>query len=115
MDSRIEKDLQRYVDGPARERIVRTKQNYAFWMTIEESIQDGNFDKQEQEVVSANFGKDQLHKLLDLIDGLSKTEVSEIVRTKLIESREELEVILPDSFEEEITEISRSVSQSLMH
>ena len=115
MDSRIEKDLQRYVDGPARERIVRTKQNYAFWMTIEESIQDGNFDKQEQEVVSANFGKDQLHKLLDLIDGLSKAEVSEIVRTKLIESREELEVILPDSFEEEITEISRSVSQSLMH
>ena len=115
MDSRIEKHLQRYVDGPARERIERTKQNYAFWMTIEQSIQDGYFDKQEQEVVSANFGKDQLQKFLCLIDGLSKPEVSEIVRTKLIESRAELEAILPESFEEEITGISRSVSQSLMH
>ena len=83
-------------------------------MTIEKSIQDGKFTKQEQEVVSANFGKDQMQKLLGLIDGMSKPEVSEIVRTKLIESRGELEAILPDSFEEEITTISRSVSQSLM-
>ncbi len=114
LDSQIERDLQRYVDRPARARIEKTKRNCAFWMTIEKSIQDGKFTKQEQEVVSANFGKDQMQKLLGLIDGMSKPEVSEIVRTKLIESRGELEAILPDSFEEEITTISRSVSQSLM-
>jgi len=115
IDSRIEKDLQRYVDGPARERIERTRKNCAFWMTIEQSIQDGHFNKQEQKVVSTKFGKDQLKKFLGLIDGLSKPEVSEIVRTKLIESREELEAILPESFEKEITGIGSSVSQSLMH
>lgn len=114
IDSRVEKDLQRYVDGPAREGIERTRQNFAFWMTIEQSIQDGVFDKREQQVVSERFGKDKLQKFLDMIHGLTKADITDTVRTKLIESQAELEAILPLRFEEEMTNIARSVSQSLV-
>jgi len=113
MDARIEKDLRQYVDGPAREKMEKTKQNYAFWMTVNKSIQDGIFEKREQEVISIKFGNEMVGKFLDLIEGMGKSEVQETVRTKLISTREELEAIIPRSFETEIEKIHRSVDQSL--
>ncbi|MBM23175.1 MAG: hypothetical protein CMD78_02775 [Gammaproteobacteria bacterium] len=113
IDARIEKDLQRYVDGPARDKIEQTKKNYAFWETVEQAIQDGCFDKHEQKVVSANFGLDKLKGLLGLIDGLNTADVIETVRTKKIQAREELEAILPNRFEEEVVLITESVNETL--
>jgi hypothetical protein len=113
IDTRIEKDLQQYVDGPAREKIERTKRNYGFWMTIDKSIQDGILDKHEQKVISTKFGKEMFQKFLDLIEGMGKVEVEETVRVKLIQAKDELEAIIPRRFESEIEELNRSVAQSL--
>ena len=82
-------------------------------MTVNKSIQDGIFEKREQEVISIKFGNEMVGKFLDLIEGMGKSEVQETVRTKLISTREELEAIIPRSFETEIEKIHRSVDQSL--
>ena len=64
--------------------------------------------------MSDNFGVNKLKGLLDLIEGLNTADVIEIVRTKIIQAREELEAIVPNRFEEEIIEITKSVSQTLL-
>tara|TARA_Y100001934_G_C12360701_1_gene780552 strand:- start:956 stop:2038 length:1083 start_codon:yes stop_codon:yes gene_type:complete len=113
LDSQIERDLQRYVDRPARDKIEKAKRNYALWRMVEQAFQDGEFDKKEQEVIASDFGRDALGKLIGLIDGLNKTEVEEVVRAKLSEAIGELHAILPESADREIQTIGHSVLQKL--
>ncbi len=50
LDAMVQKDLAKYVDGPARQRIAEAKENLAFWMAAYEVVQDNVFAKREQEI-----------------------------------------------------------------
>lgn len=110
LDERIERDLHRYVDGPAREQIERVKRNVALWLNVAHSIEDGVFDKQEQTIFSERFGKDMLKKLVTMFDGMGRDEVARRVKSKVLESQQELEAMMPSSYENEFERIRKEVA-----
>ena len=110
LDNRIEKDMHRFVDGRIRHRIAKVKGNVVLWLTAFEMIKDGRFDQDEQTIFSHRFGGEVLKKVLSLFDGMSKNEAVEIVEIKLRHASQELEAIMPNGYEREMTNIRRSIS-----
>src|SRR3990172_4646036 len=99
IDKHIENDLTKYVDGPARKRIEEAKQNLTLWMAAYEAVQNGIFDKQEQANISGMFGEEMLNKLKNFIEGMSAADVQEEIFSRMQSARQELENIIPNSFE----------------
>jgi hypothetical protein len=52
LDERIQHDLDRFVDGPARRQIEDAKNDLAMWMVTYEIVQMGVFDKSAQKIVA---------------------------------------------------------------
>ena len=109
IDERIEKDLERFVDGPVRERIDDAKQDLALWLAVKEVVGDGAFDRSEQVTISEEFGADVLVRLKGFLATIPGSEVAQTVRGKVAEAREQLEQCIPDSFARELEVIERRV------
>lgn len=111
LDERVSADLNKYVDGPARERIEASKTNLAIWMAAREIIRDGKFERREQEQFRSLFGEKTLQKLTAFLSGLRSDEVKDAVYERVKASREELESVIPQSFEAVIREIESRVNR----
>ena len=110
LDGWIEADLEKYVDGPVRQRIQEMKDDLAMWVTAREVIQDGTFTRQEQAIFSKMFGPAMLEKLKDFLREMAASEVEEAVQRRLEAAREDLENTIPDSFEAEVRKIEERIS-----
>ena len=115
LDERIQSDLGKYVDGPARDRIAFAKTDLAFWMSAYEVIQDGTFERREQAKIAEMFGRDVLEKLKSFLGSLSASEIKATVDERVTTAREELEGFIPENFESEVRKIKESVSTALAH
>jgi hypothetical protein len=109
LDKMIENDLYKYVDGPVRKRIEEVKQNLAMWMAASEVVQNGVFEKKEQENFEENFGAATLMKLKNFLMEIPVSEAQEAVFERMRAAREDLEDIIPGSFEEEFKNIEERV------
>lgn len=105
LDERIQNDLNKYVDGPARRRIQEAKEDLAMWMTACEIVQNGIFEKGEQATFAEMFGEDTLEKLKNFLRDIPAPEVQDTVYEKMKSAREELENLIPTSFESEVAKI----------
>lgn len=110
LDTRIQADLFKYVDGPAREHIERARNDLTIWMATYEVIQDGIFEKREQAKVAELFGHDVLEKLKGLLSSISSSEAEQMVNQKIELAREELKHVVPASFETEVRKIDQRIS-----
>jgi hypothetical protein len=63
IDKKIQKDIDKYVDPAAIEIIKELKDSVKLWLSASLIIEDGRFDKNEQEQFERSFGKDKLEKL----------------------------------------------------
>jgi hypothetical protein len=86
VNARVEKDMQAFVDGPAKRRISDAAESMRIWMTTAAAIRSGSFTKQEQGQISKEFGAEYLDKLVSLFSGCDRSEVKKIVREKLKDS-----------------------------
>jgi len=107
LDKRIQSDLDKYVDGPAKNQIEKVKENLAIWMSVYEIVQDKLFSKNEQDKFAQRFGKDTLDRLKNYLKDIPESEVENIIYERLKAAREELEMLIPNSFESEIQTISK--------
>ena len=109
LDRRVESDMDRFVDGPARRMIEDAKGNLGIWMAAYKAIEDGVFKRDEQAAISELFGDEMLDKLKNYLAGLSSFEVQSAVFERLMAARQELEVAIPDSFESEYERIKSQI------
>ena len=76
-------------------------------------MQDGAFDKNEQAVISGLFGTEILDRLKNFLSDLPASEVQDIVYERMKSAREDLERMIPSSFEDVIEEIQRDITVKL--
>jgi len=110
LDKRIESDLEKFVDGPARRLIDEAKENLAMWMAAYEIIQDGSFSAKEQKTMAKMFGPELIERLKGFLGDIPNSDVHDVVHGRMTEAREELESIIPTSFDSEIKRIQDRVS-----
>lgn len=111
LDDKVIADFSKYVDGPARERIEQTKQNLALWMAALEVASDGRFEKHEQVKFRDTFGDQLLEKLINFLSALNKDEVHDAIYERVKASREELEGVIPESFDSVYRSIASNVKK----
>ena len=110
LDNRVMSDLSKYVDGPAEKRIEGSKENLAIWLAASLMVEDGRFERREQEIFRTLFGDEILNKLIRFVSSIDATEVRDAIFERLKASREELEGVIPDSFEASYQEISTRIN-----
>ena len=109
MDSHIQKDLDKYIDGPANACIELEKTHLTLWLVAQEIVRDGKFQKREQECINDFFGQELLDKLKNFLAGLNASEVADEVQNRIETTRTDLESLIPDSFEKEYEKILAQV------
>ncbi len=95
IDHRITLDSEKYVDGPARERIEEAKKNLTMWLAALASVRDGIMDKADQELIQSLVGPEMLEKLLTLYSGQNRNEVINTTQEKLLEALNNYKTIAP--------------------
>lgn len=73
-NSRILKELERYVDKPLMEAINLCTEDYELWRVTAEIVKRGSFSKAMQQRFSARFGAEMTEKLKTMLSGLSTVE-----------------------------------------
>jgi len=98
IDGRVERDLNKFVDGAAQERISNLKEDLLLWMVATEITRIGVFSATAQNQVQSRFGQETSEKLRSFLGSLSKSTAESIVFEKLVSVRDELEAVIPKEF-----------------
>jgi len=107
LDRRVQNDLDKYVDKSVRDRIEESVKNLDMWTAAFEISQSGVFSKTDQDKFTEIFGKEMLLGLVGFMDGIPTTELETALHRKLMEAREELELLIPSRFEEVLASLSK--------
>ena len=110
IDTKIRNDIDKFVDGPAREMILDAKDNLLLWVIANHVIQDGFFEKKQQEVIGELVGHANLESLKAFLADLTNFEAQDVVDQKISAAREELERMIPSTYESEYRDIEGRVS-----
>ena len=98
IDGRVERDLNKFVDGATQERISNLKEDLLLWMIATEITRIGVFSATAQNQVRSRFGQEISEKLRSFLGSLSKSTAESIVFEKLVSVRDELEALIPKEF-----------------
>lgn len=107
LDRQIEDDMDKYVDVSAKKVISEAKSNLSMWMAAFEIVQNEMFSKSEQDKFRMKFGQDTLDSLINFLQDLSPAEVESSVFNRVENARQELEELIPNGFEREVTLLAR--------
>jgi len=110
IDKRITKDLEKYVDGPAREKIAEARQGITIWLAACASIRDGAFDKKEQKIFRDLVGEKFLQKLLQFYSSCNQNEVKNMTRERILDAMSLYQQIAPKEFSESFGEIQSQIA-----
>jgi hypothetical protein len=110
IDQRITRDMEKYVDGPARETIKEAREGVILWLAACASVRDGAFDKKEQEVTQRLVGDEKLEKLLQFYSGCGRNEVKKLTCERLLGAASLYKRIAPNEFLKKFDEIQNDIS-----
>jgi hypothetical protein len=91
IDSRVERDLHKFVDGAVNAKISELKQDLLLWMVTLEIARSGFFSTATQDQMRFRFGEETIQKLRSFLAGLPKDEAEAVIYDKLKSARNELE------------------------
>ncbi len=111
IDKKIQKDIDKYVEPAAVEIIKELKNSVKLWLSASLIIEDGRFDKNEQQQFEKLFGKDKLKKLKVFI---SNPNAKNNVAKKLEDSIEDLSLEMPLKIDNVIESIKKEVEFSFL-
>jgi hypothetical protein len=111
IDKKIQKDIDKYVDPAAIEIINELKDSVKLWLSASLIIEDGHFDKNEQEQFERSFGKDKLEKLKVFI---SSPNAKMNVAKKLEVSIHHLSQEIPSKIDTEMESIEKEIRESFV-
>ena len=104
LDQRIKRDMDKYVDGTAREMISEAKQELNMWITIQKIVETGSFKKDHQDSFKDSFGEELLAKTKQFLSSLNKETAPNLVIQKVNEAKAVLARLAPDLVENEFVE-----------
>ena len=110
LDEKVKQDFRRYVDGPAHEKIEQCKHDLKMWLGALEIAKDGRFGNDEQNTFREMFGAELLERLVSFFTDLSSDEVEEAVYERVRNAREQLESVIPSTFEDVYAELCKTVT-----
>jgi hypothetical protein len=113
LDQRVERDLQRFVDGAIKKQIEETKRDLFLWMMTYEITQTGSFSKNLQLRMRRIFDDDTVDRLLSFVGGLGVGELDEVIYAKVGSTRAQLESLIPQTFEAELGKIRSRIEAEL--
>ncbi|PHR93139.1 MAG: hypothetical protein COA69_04095 [Robiginitomaculum sp.] len=105
----VRKDLDRYIDKPARKKILTIESDLYFWTCSKTATLEGKFTREDRRNLTLEFGEDNVKKLITAIEGMNIDEVSEFLNYKISESCEELAQLVPNSVNQRIENIDQKV------
>jgi hypothetical protein len=114
IDKHIQRDMDKFIDGPAKLLIEEAKENLAIWVAANHAVQDGTFDKNEQSSIAEMFGDDVLEKLKGFISDIPHSEVQDTVFQRMKTAREELESLIPSGLEDTVREIHQKIESKFI-
>jgi hypothetical protein len=113
LNQRVERDLQRFVDGAMRKQIEENKRDLLLWMMTYEIVQVKKFSRPLQSRTRQMFGDDTVDRLLGFLDALKSNEVDEVVYEKVCATRARLKSVMLDAFESEVSKIQERVAEEM--
>ena len=75
IDNKVKNDLEKYLNSKCLDQIEKNKEDFTFWVLSLIFLEDYQFNKQEQAVMSKLFGSEKLEKLKSFISSSSPEEV----------------------------------------
>jgi len=109
LNIQIEKDIDKYVDTMARNKINALKRDVSLWLAAKLIVEDGSFDKSEQEQFAKIFDQETLEKLKKFLSSFDADSAKKAVNENLESSRSNLYKEIPTSFEKEVGRIEKEV------
>ena len=113
LDKHIERDIAKFIDGPARRIIDDAKMDLLLWVAANHVVHDGILNKQEQAVIAGMVGMETLTSLKNFLSDIPASDVQDEVYQRMKSARENLEQLLPSSFEKTVHEIEEKVAKIL--
>ncbi len=109
IDQRITTDSEKYVDGPARERIAEARENLIMWFAALASTRDGILGKADQEIIRKLVGPKTLNKLIRFYSGYNRNDVIRLTSEKLKDALSYYKKIAPSEAEKKLPTIKRKI------
>ena len=111
VDIKIEKDFNKYVDGPTKSIIKKAKTNLVMWLIVKEIIKDKKFDNNEQESFKTLFGINSLNKMKMFLSNTNSSELENAIIKRINNSKVELQKLIPVSFNDEFKKLKSKVNK----
>jgi hypothetical protein len=113
IDERIERDLERFMDRAARERVASARLNLLLWMATVDIVRSGSFRANAQTKMRETFGPDTIDKLTSFLRDLSRSEAESAVNEKVTSARAELKQLAPRQFDSECSALEKEARELL--
>jgi len=109
IDQRITIDSEKYIDGPARERISEARENLILWLAALASVRDGSLNKSNQKIIEGLVGSEMLKKLLNFYSEQNRTEAIDSTQNKLTEALNHYQRVAPHEATKKLPTIKRKI------
>ena len=93
LDKLVQKDLDKFIDGPVKKQIEEAKNELAMWEIIYDIVKDNVFSKEEQIEFSGKFGEDTLERLKNFLKDIPPSEIQKVIYDRLQKTKEELVIL----------------------
>ncbi len=112
VDERVERDLQRFIDGAVKRKIEEARGEVLLWMSAFQTVQ-GDFSEADLAPrLSKLLNENVRTKLLLFINDLSESEREGVIFEKLRTAREQFEHLSPNTFESEMRNIQLEITRA---
>ena len=110
LNTKIQSDIDKYVDSLAYEKINDLKKDVEMWLAVSMIVKDDSFNSDEQAVFKEMFGENTLEKLkIFLSSHDSATAAKKSAAKKLEDSMKILYSTIPISFESEMELLEKKI------
>jgi Peptidase family M48 len=113
IDERIERDVNKFMDRAAHERVASARLNLLLWIATADIVRSGSFRANAQAKMRETFGPDTIDKLTSFLRDLSKSEAESTVNEKLTSARVELKQLAPRQFDAECSALEKEARELL--
>ena len=111
LDENVTRDLDKYVDSSAREKIKDMDTDLFMWRCVYEIVSKGAFLKPDQLIFKKEFGESNYCKVLAFVEQESISTLLENILTKVTESENIYQKLAPTSFDKRIVSIKHKVAK----
>jgi hypothetical protein len=106
----VRKDLDKYIDKPARKKIEALESDLLFWMSVKQATLSGKLTKEDRQKLAHKFGEILLEKLISAIQGMDIDEVAAFLNQKITEASQDLTILVPETAHKRIEVIYKKSS-----